>query len=146
MIRVLLPLSVFLVVPAHAEECDVPRHERGHHFGQIAELPLTPSPYKHETMMAEEPSFIPEHIELITIPARRDELGNVIAPEVTEPRHVPNLFTGAYVQVRLSEATSSEESPSGPFALLDETGRQICQFATWQDYSDWRYAHLRPTP
>ena len=149
MIRVLLTsatLAILHSVSASAETCDVDRQTLGSQPVEIAELPLQPAPHEYGAKMLLEPSLLGTSQEEITIPAGRDEWGNVVRLEQVVVRDVPSLFTPEIVRVRRGASAEFNTEPSGSFATLDEAGQQICQFPTWQDYSDWHYAHLRPEP
>ena len=131
---------------ASAGTCDVDRGELGGQLLEIAEFPLQPAPHEFGAKMLLEPSFLGTSQEEITIPAGRDEWGNVVRPEQVVVRDVPSMFHPETVRVRRGASAGLDIEPSGSFALLDDTGRQVCQFETWQNYSDWHYGYLRPQP
>ena len=140
MTRLLLLCVLSLPTLAHASECDT-----GQKSLVLAELPLTAAPHTYEARTHGNPSFLKQSEEDVPVPAVLDEWGNVLVPARTETRIIPNMFHGEYFRLRISERRDGGNGVTG-YALLLPDGRQACHFATIGDFTDWRYAHLRPEP
>ena len=141
MVRFFSVLLFTLPTLSHAGECEADRR-----LDTLAELPLTAAPHSYRTVTSGVPSFLERHEEEVAVPAMRDEWGNILVPATTKIRIIPSMFHGGAIRVRISERQDGGDGNRMGYALLDEDGRSLCHFSSLDEYTDWRYAHLRPDP
>ena len=139
--RLLFILIISLPTLSHATGCEADKR-----LDTLVELPPTAAPHSYRSVTSGVPSFLDRHEEDVAVPAVLDKWGNVLIPTTIETRVIPSLFHGGAIRIRLSEGRSGGNSGTLGYALLEEDGASVCHFSSLDDYTDWRYAHLRPDP